>query len=200
MFKRGECFSMNGVLIMRVTKTKFLPILAMAGLLTGCSDGPTTPVTHVDRQYLSQRCDDAVSAFKVSRPGMDKWIKSAYAYAILPSVGAGAIGIGGASGRGEVIRNGGLLGYCRLTQVNIGAQIGGQEFAELILFQNKYALSQFETGQTTFDARATAVAAASGAGTAANYQYGVVVFTLPLDGLMVQAAIGGQHFTFAPVD
>ena len=85
-----------------------------------------------------------------------------------------------------------------MTQVNIGAQIGGQSFAELILFRDQYALTRFETGQTTFDARATAVAAASGAGTAANYQYGVMVFTLPLDGLMVQAAIGGQHFTFAP--
>lgn len=183
---------------MRFTKTQFLPMLAMAGLLAGCSYGPTTPVTRVDREYLSQRCSSAVSEFKDERAGMGKWMHSAYAYAILPSVGAGAIGIGGASGRGEVIRNGNLLGYCKLTQVNIGAQIGGQSFAELILFHDKNALSRFETGQTTFDARATAVAAASGAGTAANYQYGVVVFTLPLDGLMVQAAIGGQHFTFAP--
>jgi len=183
---------------MRFTKTQFLPMLAVAGLLAGCSYGPTTPVTRVGRESLSQRCSSAVSEFKAARAGMGKWIDSAYAYAILPSVGAGAIGIGGASGRGEVIRNGSLLGYCKLTQVNIGAQIGGQSFAELILFHDSSALSRFESGQTTFDARATAVAAASGAGTAANYQYGVVVFTLPLDGLMVQAAIGGQHFTFAP--
>lgn len=183
---------------MRIAKIKLLPLLAMAGLLTGCSYGPTTPVTQVGRQYLSQRCSDALAQFKETRPGMSRWIRSAYAYTILPSVGAGAIGIGGASGRGEVFRQGHLLGYCKMTQVNIGAQIGGQSFAELILFRDQYALTRFETGQTTFDARATAVAAASGAGTAANYQYGVIVFTLPLDGLMVQAAIGGQHFTFAP--
>lgn len=183
---------------MRVAKAKLLPMLVVPGLLTGCSSGPTTPVTQVGRQYLSQRCSEAIAKFKESRPEMGKWMRSAYAYTILPSVGAGAIGIGGASGRGEVIRNGNLLGYCKLTQVNIGAQIGGQSFAELILFRNAYALTRFESGQTTFDARATAVAADSGAGTAANYQYGVMVFTLPLDGLMVQAAIGGQHFTFAP--
>lgn len=185
---------------MRMTNLKMLSLLAVVVLLAGCSDGPTTPVTSVGRQYLSQRCSAALADFKQSRSGMHRWIKSAYAYAILPSVGAGAIGIGGASGRGEVIRNGSLLGYCKLTQVNIGAQIGGQRFAELILFRDQLALSRFQSGQTTFDARATAVAAASGAGTAANYQYGVVVFTLPLDGLMVQAAIGGQHFTYAPAD
>ena len=185
---------------MRVAKAKLLPMLAVAGLLTGCSDGPTTPVTQVSREYLSQRCSHALAQFKESRPGMGKWIDSAYAYTILPSVGAGAIGIGGASGRGEVFRHGNLLGYCKLTQVNIGAQIGGQSFAELILFRDKNALTRFESGQTTFDARASAVAVTSGAGTAANYQYGVIVFTLPLDGLMVQAAIGGQHFTFAPAE
>lgn len=185
---------------MRYNKTKLLSILAALGLLVGCSYSPTTPATHVGREYLSQRCSAAVAEFKEARPDMGKWIKSAYAYAILPSVGAGAIGIGGASGRGEVMRNGNLLGYCKMTQVNIGAQIGGQSFSELILFHDQYALSRFESGQTTFDARATAVAAASGAGTATNYQYGVMVFTLPQNGLMVQAAIGGQHFTFSPVD
>jgi lipid-binding SYLF domain-containing protein len=183
---------------MRVKKSQLLSVLAAFGIMSGCTVSPTTPVTHVGREYLSQRCSTALTNFKESRPGMGKWIKSAYAYAILPSVGAGAIGIGGAAGRGEVIRDGHLLGYCKLTQVNIGAQIGGQSFSELVLFHDQFALNQFETGQTTFDARATAVAASSGAGTAANYQYGVIVFTLPISGLMVQAAIGGQHFTFAP--
>jgi lipid-binding SYLF domain-containing protein len=185
--------------MMRWNSTKRLAMATTLCLITGCSYTPPTPVTHVGREYLSQRCSSALADFKEARAGMGKWIDSAYAYAILPSVGAGAIGIGGAAGRGEVMRNGNLLGYCKMTQVNIGAQIGGQSFAELILFHDPSALSRFESGQTTFDARATAVAASSGAGTAANYQYGVMVFTLPIDGLMVQAAIGGQHFTYAPV-
>ncbi len=184
---------------MRLSKTILPPIIAALVLMTGCTVTPTTPVTQVDREYLSQRCSSAMAEFKEARPGMNKWLHSAYAYAILPSVGAGAIGIGGAAGRGEVLRDGNLLGYCKMTQVNIGAQLGGQSFSELILFHDQYAFDRFESGQTTFDARATAVAASSGAGTAANYQYGVMVFTLPIDGLMVQAAIGGQHFTYAPV-
>ncbi|MGC8625817.1 MAG: hypothetical protein ACP5I8_00135 [Phycisphaerae bacterium] len=182
--------------MMCLNKIKLIPFLAAIGFLTGCS--PTTPVTQVGREYMSHRCSGAIREFKAAGPNMSKWISAAYAYAVFPSIGAGALGIGGAAGRGEVIRGGQRLGYCKMTQINIGAQIGGQSFAELILFQNQYTLSQFESGQTTFDARATAVAAASGAGTVANYQHGVMVFTLPLDGLMAQAAVGGQHFTYAP--
>jgi lipid-binding SYLF domain-containing protein len=179
-------------------KIKWFTLLLLAiGMLAGCTSAPT-PVTKVGREYLSQRCRSAIVEFKHASSSMSKRIQSAYAYAVFPSIGAGALGIGGAAGRGEVFCAGQQIGYCKMTQVNIGAQIGGQTFAELILFRDKYALSQFESGLTAFDARATAVAAASGSGTSANYQHGVVVFTMPIDGLMAQAAIGGQHFSYAP--
>jgi len=47
-------------------------------------------------------------------------------------------------------------------------------------------------------AEVSAVAAAEGASLNAKYRHGVIVFTLPINGLMVQASIGGQKFTFKP--
>ncbi len=108
----------------------------------------------------------------------------------------GAVGVGGAYGKGEVIQGGNIIGYADVSQANIGVQLGGQSFAELVAFQNKGAFDQFRNGQTTFDARASAVAAASGSAAAADYQRGVAVFTNTESGLMVQAAIGGQNLRY----
>jgi lipid-binding SYLF domain-containing protein len=91
------------------------------------------------------------------------------------------------------------VGYADVTQANIGAQLGAQKFAELILFENQRSLLDFQDSTTTFDARATAVAAASGAAAVADYTRGVIVFTMPESGLMAQAAIGGQKFRYVPL-
>ena len=41
----------------------------------------------------------AIIKAKGKDPGLKKWFDTAYAYAVLPKVGKGGIGIGGASGR-----------------------------------------------------------------------------------------------------
>ena len=47
-----------------------------------------------------------------------------------------------------------------------------------------------------FAAQASAVAAAEGAASAADYNRGVLVFTRTRGGLMFEASIGGQSFDF----
>ncbi|HTV47020.1 MAG TPA: hypothetical protein VMG59_01120 [Phycisphaerae bacterium] len=157
------------------------------------------PENNADSQYEDSQVQGTIQNFKDADPGIQVFLDSAYGYAVFPSIGAGAIGIGGAGGNGEVFQQGKLVGYCQMGQANIGFQLGGQSFAEIVFFQNAAAMATFQSGQTAFDARATAVAAASGAGTAADYQDGVLVFTKPLGGLMFQAAIGGQHFSYSPL-
>jgi hypothetical protein len=44
-----------------------------------------------------------------------------------------------------------------------------------------------------------AIAAAQGAALNAKYREGVLIFTLPRSGLMAQAAIGGQKFSYKPL-
>ncbi len=168
--------------------------------VAGCSEHPISPVTSYGKSAMDAQVAEALAEFKGSSPAVAQQIAHAYGYAVLPSVGAGALVFGAAEGRGELFRQGQLVGYVRMTQGTFGAQIGGQSFRELILFQNAAALQDFKIGAVSFDARATAVAIKAGSGTASNYEHGLVVYAKPTAGLMAQAAIGGQQFTVAPLD
>lgn len=48
-------------------------------------------------------------------------------------------------------------------------------------------------------AEVEAIAAAEGAALNAKYREGVLIFALPRTGLMAQAAIGGQKFSYKPL-
>ena len=120
-------------------------------------------------------------------------------YAVFPDVGkAGAI-IGGAYGRGVVYEHGRPTGYTEMKQASIGAQLGAQDYSELIVFENDASLARLKSGDFDVGAEATAVALKSGAAKAATFQGGAVVFTLPRGGLMASAAVRGQKLNFQPM-
>jgi lipid-binding SYLF domain-containing protein len=104
--------------------------------------------------------------------------------------------VGGAHGKGLVYEKTTLVGQATLTQASVGAQVGGQTFAELIFFETPAALQDFKAGKFEMSAEVSAVAAAEGASKSADYKKGVAVFTLPKSGLMVSASIGGQKFKY----
>jgi lipid-binding SYLF domain-containing protein len=113
-------------------------------------------------------------------------------------VGKGGLIAGGAYGRGEVYQGGEMIGFADLSQATIGAQAGGQEFSELIAFESQNALDGFKQNKLRFAANASAVALKSGTAKSARYDDGVAVFIRPTGGLMVEAAIGGQSFSYLP--
>jgi lipid-binding SYLF domain-containing protein len=127
---------------------------------------------------------------------LQSFLDRAYGYAIFPTVGTGAVGVGGAYGRGEVFERGVLIGYCDLSQGTVGVQLGGQSYSELLVFENKNALDKFTSGEFAFDAQASAVALKSGASANAKFSNGVAVFTMTKEGLMFEASIGGQKFSY----
>ena len=159
----------------------------------GCS---TAPKTEAKRRNLVSQATDALHQFKQADPSVDPFLKKAYGYAVFPGIGKGAIGVGGAYGHGVVYEQGKFAGYCDVSQGSIGLQLGGQEFSELIAFQNKQTLDNFKANNLKFSAQASAVAVTAGAATAANYQHGVCVFTETVGGLMYEASVGGQKFDF----
>jgi len=97
-----------------------------------------------------------------------------------------------------LFENGKAVGTTSLGQVTIGLALGGQEYAEIIFFENALALTNFKGGNFALAAQVSAVAAASGAAATAKYQQGVAVFTLAVGGLMYEASVGGQKFGFEP--
>jgi lipid-binding SYLF domain-containing protein len=152
-----------------------------------------------DADRLSSESQDAIQRLQQSSPRIQRLFNEAYGYAIFPSVGKGAIGIGGAEGRGQVFERGQLMGTARLVQGTVGAQLGGQSYTEVIFFESEKALSEFKDGKTAVSAALSAAVAADGAGAEAKYQHGVLVYTMQRSGLMFEASIGGQHFKFTPL-
>jgi lipid-binding SYLF domain-containing protein len=142
---------------------------------------------------------DAVSYFKERDPGMVKFFDNAYAYAIFPTVGKGGMGIGGAYGKGKVFEKGNLIGTTSLKQVTVGFQLGGQSYSEVIFFKTKKKLDEFKNGNFEFGAQVSAVAVTAGVSKDAAYERGVAVFTLAKGGLMYEATVGGQKFTYKSI-
>lgn len=139
---------------------------------------------------------EALNKMIEDSPKLRAFKNKAYAYAVFPRVTKAGVGIGGAAGRGIVFRNHQEVGWSSLKQISIGLQLGGQQYSEVIFFENKKAYDHFINGKLKFDAQASAVAITAGASVDAAYHEGVAVFTRTKGGLMYQASIGGQHFKF----
>lgn len=182
---------------MKTIRTAALALAATATIaLTACSTAPDSPEA---RASLVRSAEGTVDRFLEADPSLQEFFDESHGYAVFPSVAKGGIGVGGAYGKGVAYEGGELVGYCDLSQGSIGFQLGGQEYSELIFFQNASSFEDFKNGTVEFSAQASAVAASAGASADADYEAGVAVFTLAKGGLMYEASIGGQGFDFTPL-
>ena len=140
--------------------------------------------------------EEAKVAFLKDDPDMVSFFENSYGYIILPNVGKGGFGVGGAAGNGVAFEQGTHIGFARMTQVTIGFQAGGQAYSEVVFFESEEAFDRFKEGKIEMAAQVSAVAAASGASLNAEYVEGVAVFTRTKKGLMYEASVGGQQFKF----
>jgi lipid-binding SYLF domain-containing protein len=168
---------------------------AAALFIGGCS---TAPETGSEKSELNTDATAAVKDFRIQDPSLGNLIDNSYGYAIFPSIGKGAVGVGGAYGQGEVYQQGKRVGFADMTQATVGVSVGGETYAELVLFQNADALQAFQAGQLAFAADASAVAAKAGAGADAKWEHGMSVFIGVKGGLMTEASVGGQKFNYQP--
>ena len=145
-----------------------------------------------------QSAQDAIAKFKNADPGIETFFNDAHGYAVFPEITKGALFIGGAAGDGTVFESGGSIGSSAMTQVTIGLQLGGQTYREVIFFKDKAALENFKRGNYEVAAGASAVAIKEGVSKTAAYDKGVAIFTMGTGGLMFEASIGGQKFSFEP--
>lgn len=163
------------------------------------------------------KMEDAIAIFR--HAGESAWFfHHSYGYVVFPTVGEGAFIVGGAGGKGAVFIHGHQVGEATLAQVSVGFQAGGQAYSEIIFFEDKRAADEFESGHFSFGgdvgvvaitASAEASASTNGqqagasggekdARTAGHYYKGMAVFTVAKGGLMYQAAVAGQKFSFKP--
>jgi len=172
-------------------------ILLLLLLAFPAAAGWTPDSESADKQGVSDAgVAQAIATFKTKDPGLKKFFSRAYGYAVFPTVGKGGIGIGGAYGEGKVYEQGKYIGDTSLSQLTIGFQLGGQAYSEVIFFGSKAALDNFTDGNFEFSAQASAVAVTAGASADVDYKDGIAVFTVAKGGLMYEASIGGQKFSF----
>jgi lipid-binding SYLF domain-containing protein len=168
-----------------------------------------TGVAHADK------FSDTVGLFKHAGESA-LFFDNCYAYAVFPTIGAGGLIVGGARGRGHVYVHDRLVGDATMTQLSFGFQLGGEAYSEIIFFQEKRDLDEFESGKFEFSASASAIAitasasasvgtdrssseassAPTNATTNGNYQTGMAVFTIAKGGLMYAADIAGEKFSY----
>jgi lipid-binding SYLF domain-containing protein len=163
---------------------------------------------------------EAINSFREAGQSGQYFAKS-IGYAVFPSIGKGGIGIGGAHGTGRVFKNGEAIGTSDMTQLTIGFQLGGEVFSQIIFFETEAALENFISGNFEFSADASAVALTAGASATANtgggasagisggkdnadtkslgFRKGMAIFTIAKGGLMYQATLGGQKYSFDPL-
>jgi lipid-binding SYLF domain-containing protein len=159
---------------------------------------PLKSETAKDQNIEDPKVAEAIVNLKNSDPGMKVFFEKAYGYAVFPTVTKAGMGIGGAHGKGKVYEKGTLIGTSSLTQLTIGFQLGGQAYSEIIFFKDKKALDDFKSGNFELGAQASAVAVTAGASADAGYDKGVAIFTQAKGGLMYEASVGGQKFSFKP--
>jgi lipid-binding SYLF domain-containing protein len=191
-----SCFIFKEI-IMNVRKASVVLFLSSAFLgtvtLPGCS---TTPTSEEARDNLRDDANASLSDMKRTDPGVNDVLRGSVGYVIFPNVGEGAAGVGAGYGRGMVYENGKFIGYADISKGTVGAQLGAQTFSELIVFQTQQALDNLKNNKFELSATASAVAIRAGAAANAKFENGVGVFTRPVGGLMFEASVGGQQFTF----
>lgn len=164
--------------------------------------------------FSDEAADDkkTVDAFLASDV-VKQFHKSAYGYAVFPSIGKAGFGVGGAHGNGRVYTGGTKTGDVTMTQASFGLQLGAQVYSQLVFFEDKKAFEDFTSGNFEFGAQAEAIAITYSAGISAgtegasasananqsgdfDYYKGIIVFTMGKGGLMYQAALGGQKYGY----
>ena len=158
---------------------------------------------------------DTISLFRNAGES-GKFLNTAYGYAVFPTIGKAGVGVGGAYGKGRVYEKGKYIGDTSMAQITVGFQLGGQAYSEIIFFEDQRALKEFTGGNFEFGADASVVAITAAAGakasttgtsagasggkkdaaTAGKYQKGMATFTVAKGGLMYEASIGGQKFSY----
>ncbi len=164
---------------------------------------------------MASKYSDTITLFKNAGESASFFDKS-YAYAVFPTIGEGALGVGGALGSGHVYVHGKWVGDVKMAQISLGFQAGGKAFSQIIFFEDERSLKEFESGSFEFGADASVVAITAGAHASAGttgadagasggkkdattrgqYQRGMAVFTIAKGGAMFQVSVAGQKFTY----
>lgn len=179
--------------------SRALSLALLAGMpiaMVGCSGTPETRTEAANWRIDAQEVlEKATNRDPTLQPLLDR----SAGYAVLPYAGQGGALVGVGAGQGVLYERGQITGYVNMSQASIGAVLGGQEFSEIIVFETPRVLQEFKEGPWTMSGEASAVAIESGAASKTSFRDNVAVFMYAEKGLMANASLGTQKFSFTPV-
>jgi lipid-binding SYLF domain-containing protein len=174
---------------------KFGVLVVMSGLFAACA---VAPKTAGQRAGLKIDADNTITQMTRQDPSLGPVLNQAAGYVVFPSVGQGGALVGGAGGKGVLYERGQPIGYADLRQVSVGAELGGQRFAELVVLRDQAAVDRVKGGTFDVGAQASAVIVTAGQAAATQFgQRGVAVYVQPHGGAMFNLSLTGQQIRFA---
>ena len=120
---------------------KNLSVTAVLLALSACA---TAPKSTASKASLEDNSMATLSTMIRKDPGLENRLRSAAGYAVFPSIGKGGFIAGAAYGRGILYQNGRSVGFVELNQGSLGAQIGAQTFAEVIVFLDQSKVEELK--------------------------------------------------------
>lgn len=178
---------------MSVSRTIALLTALFAGLFAGCA---TAPATQAERQSLQTSARATLDEMIARNPAIQDTIRNAPGYAVFPSIGKGGVLVGGAHGRGILYERGVPTGFVSVEQASIGAQLGGQTFAQLLVLRTPQQVADVRAGRFTAGADLGVVVLTTGASARTNFNPNASVFVMPRGGLMVDVSVNGQRIKY----
>ena len=88
--------------------------LMIVGMAVGCSTTHEQSATNEKSQKLTSEVNEAKAEFVRQDSNLDSVLARASGYAIFPSVGKGAVGVGGAMGKASSFKGPGSILWARL--------------------------------------------------------------------------------------
>ncbi|HEX8911424.1 MAG TPA: hypothetical protein VF796_03620 [Humisphaera sp.] len=169
--------------------------MSLAGVaVVGCASFPTS---ENQKENLEDNGQVALKKMQRMDPGLRDRLDRAAGYAIFPDASSAGFIVGGKSGVGEVYEKGTLIGYAKIEEGNIGLQVGGKTFNELVIFEDQATLDRFKQGRWAPSANASAVVLRTGTGvSAAPFKDGVLIVVDVEGGAMAEASVGAQKFSY----
>jgi lipid-binding SYLF domain-containing protein len=181
---------------MRILRAKSIGVVATLAIVALGFARMGHAVT-TDTQLISE-ARQTVEKYRKGDPGIDSFLQTSAGYVVFPGIGKGGLGIGAAHGTGVLFENGTPMGKVTMNQVSIGAQVGGEHFSEVVVYETAKSLGTVKAGKSELAGQLSAVALTAGAASRTRFKNGVAVFTATIGGLMLEASVGGQKFDYAP--
>jgi lipid-binding SYLF domain-containing protein len=166
-------------------------MIAMVLLVGGCASAPKAVSEQTELEMAAQQ---TLQTMLMKDPALGTLLDQAAGYIVFPAVKQGGFIVGGAGGKGVIFEQGRKTGFASLSQASIGAQIGGQEFAELVIVRDRVTLDRMRAGDFDVGGQASAVILKTGAATATGFgATGVAVVIDPKGGAMLNLSLTGQR-------